>query len=90
VHRHSPRNVGNNDLVVASGSHGGVIAAGMNLTTRPRLIIFNDAGSSAHRTGAASLSNLTNGRVAAAAVIASSVHIGYGKSRLMNGVQCYL
>jgi hypothetical protein len=74
------------DLVVASGSHGGVIAAGMTRSMKPRLTIFNDAGFGADLAGAACLPILAADGIAAATVAASSACIGDGKSTLMDGV----
>jgi hypothetical protein len=57
-------------LVVATGSHGGAIAAGMTRSFRPRLAFFNDAGFGADRAGAASLPILDSEGIAAATVAA--------------------
>ncbi|PON28806.1 hypothetical protein TGAM01_v201914 [Trichoderma gamsii] len=63
-------------LVVATGSHGGVIAAGMTSSFRPRLAFFNDAGFGADRAGVACLPILDSEGIAAATVAADSACIG--------------
>ena len=72
-------------LVVASGSHGGAITAGMTCAFRPRLVLFNDAGFGADRAGAASLPILDSEGIAAATVSADSACIGNGVSTLTQG-----
>jgi hypothetical protein len=74
------------DLVVASGSHGGAIAAGMTRLFRPRLAFFNDAGFGADRAGAAALPILDSDGSAAATVAADSACIGDGQSTLTQGI----
>lgn len=78
-----PEDVG---LVVATGSHGGALAAGMAHSFRPRLVFFNDAGFGADRAGAASLPLLDSDGIAAATVAADSARIGDGQSTLTQGV----
>jgi len=73
-------------LVVASGSHGGAIAAGMTSLFRPRLIFLHDAGFGADRAGAACLPILDSEDIGAATVAADSACIGEGKSTLTQGV----
>ncbi len=73
-------------LVVASGSHGGVSAAPMTRSFRPRLVFFNDAGFGADRAGAASLPILESEGIAAATVAADSACIGDGRSTLTQGI----
>jgi len=73
-------------LVVASGSHGGVSAAPMTRSFRPRLVFFNDAGFGADRAGAASLPILDSEGIAAATVAANSARIGDGQSTLTQGI----
>jgi hypothetical protein len=73
-------------LVVASGSHGGVSAAPMTRSFRPRLVFFNDAGFGADRAGAASLPILDSEGIAAATVAADSACIGDGESTLTQGI----
>jgi len=73
-------------LVVASGSHGGIIAAGMTRSFMPRLAFFNDAGFGADRAGGACLPILGSEGIAAATVAADSACIGDGKSTLTQGI----
>ena len=73
-------------LVVASGSHGGVSAAPMTRSFKPRLAFFNDAGFGVDRAGAASLSILDSDGIAAATVAADSACIGNGESTLTQGI----
>lgn len=73
-------------LVVATGSHGGVIAAGMTSSFRPRLAFFNDAGFGSDRAGVACLPLLDSEGIAAATVAADSACIGDGKSTLTQGI----
>jgi hypothetical protein len=73
-------------LVVASGSHGGVSAAPMTRSFRPRLAFFNDAGFGADHAGAACLPILDADGIAAATVAAASARIGDGKSTLIQGI----
>lgn len=73
-------------LVVASGSNGGIIAAGMTTSFRPRLVFSNDAGFGADRAGAASLPMLEEEDIAAATVSAESACIGDGVSTLTQGI----
>ena len=73
-------------LVVATGSHGGAIAAGMTRSFRPRLVFFNDAGFGADNAGAASLPLLDSDGIAAATVAADSACIGDGQSTLRQGI----
>ena len=73
-------------LVVATGSHGGVIAAGMTSSFRPRLAFFNDVGFGADRAGIACLPILDSEGIAAATVAADSACIGDGKSTLTQGI----
>jgi hypothetical protein len=73
-------------LVVASGSHGGAMAAGMTRSFRPRLAFFNDAGFGPDRAGAASLPILDAEGIAAATVAADSACIGDGQSTLTQGI----
>lgn len=73
-------------LIVASGSHGGVIAAGMTRSFSPRLAFFNDAGFGADRAGAACLPILDSEGIAAVTVAADSACIGDGKSTLTQGI----
>jgi hypothetical protein len=74
------------DLVVASGSHGGVPAGETARTFRPRLALFNDAGFGADRAGAAGLPILDAAGIAGATVAARSARIGDGRSTLVQGV----
>ena len=71
---------------MATGSHGGAIAAGMTRSFRPRLAFFNDAGFGADRAGAASLPILDSEGIAAATVAADSACIGDGQSTLRQGI----
>jgi hypothetical protein len=73
-------------LVVASGSNGSRVAAGMTSSFRPRLAFFNDAGFGADRAGAACLPILDAEGIAAATVAADSACIGDGKSTLTQGI----
>ena len=73
-------------LVVASGSHGGVMAAGMTRSFRPRFAFFNDAGFGVDRAGAACLPILDSEGIAAATVAADSACIGDGQSTLTQGI----
>lgn len=73
-------------LVVASGSHGGTIAAGMTRSFRPLLVFFNDAGFGADGAGAACLPILASEGIAAATVAADSACIGDGTSTLTQGI----
>jgi hypothetical protein len=73
-------------LVVASGSHGGVTAAGMTRLFRPRFAFFNDAGFGVDRAGAACLPILDSEGMAAATVAADSACIGDGESTLTQGI----
>lgn len=73
-------------LVVASGSHGGAIAASMTHSFRPLLVFFNDAGFGADRAGAACLPVLNSEGIAAATVAADSACIGDGRSTLTQGI----
>ena len=73
-------------LVVATGSHGGALAAGMTRSFRPHLVFFNDAGFGADHAGAASLPLLDVDGIAAATVAADSACIGDGQSTLTQGV----
>jgi hypothetical protein len=74
------------DLVVASGSHGGVPAGETARTFRPRLALFNDAGFGADRAGAAGLPILDAAGIAGATVAAHSARIGDGRSTLVQGI----
>jgi hypothetical protein len=73
-------------LVVATGSHGGVIAAGMTRSFSPCLAFFNDAGFGADHAGAACLPILASEGIAAATVAAASACIGDGRSTLTQGI----
>ena len=73
-------------LVVASGSHGGVTAAGMTRSFRPRFAFFNDAGFGVDRAAAACLPILDSEGIAAATVAADSACIGDGQSMLTQGI----
>jgi hypothetical protein len=73
-------------LVVASGSHGGVMAAGTTRSFRPRFAFFNDAGFGVDRAGAACLPILDSEGIAAATVAADSACIGDGQSTLTQGI----
>jgi hypothetical protein len=73
-------------LVVASGSHGGVSAAQMARSFRPRFFFFNDAGFGIDRAGAACLPMLDSDDIAAATVAANSACIGDGQSTLTQGI----
>jgi hypothetical protein len=73
-------------LVVASGSHGGVMAAGMTRSFGPRFAFFNDAGFGVDRAGAACLPILDSEDIAAATVAADSACIGDGQSTLTQGI----
>jgi hypothetical protein len=66
-------------LVVASGSHGGVTAAGMTCSFRPRFAFFNDAGFGVDHAAAACLPILDSEGIAAATVAADSACIGDGQ-----------
>ncbi len=71
---------------MASGSHGGVSAAPMTRSFRPRLAFFNDAGFGVDRAGAAALPILDSDGIAAATVAADSARIGDGQSTLTQGI----
>jgi hypothetical protein len=74
------------DRVVASGSHGGVLAGETAAAFRPLLALFNDAGFGADRAGAAGLQVLDKAGIAALTVAALSARIGDGRSTLRHGV----
>jgi hypothetical protein len=74
------------DLVMASGSHGGVPAGETARMFRPRLALFNDAGFGADRAGAAGLPILDAAGIAGATVATLSALIGDGRSTLAQGV----
>jgi len=72
--------------VVASGSHGDVLAGETAAAFRPLLALFNDAGFGVDRAGAAGLQILDNAGIAAVTVAAFSARIGDGRSTLRHGV----
>lgn len=72
--------------VVATGSHGGLTAAPMTRSFRPRLVFFNDAGFGADDAGVASRLLLDSDGIAAATVAADSACIGDGQSTLTQGI----
>jgi hypothetical protein len=73
-------------LVVASGSHGGVTAAGMTRSFRPRFAFFYDASFGVDRAAAACFPILDSEGIAAATDAADSACIGDGQSTLTQGI----
>jgi len=74
------------DRVLATGSHGALIAGHTTAPFRPRLILFNDGGPGIDRGGVLGLDVLEAEGVAGAAVAATSARIGDGRSTLQDGI----
>lgn len=72
--------------VVVTGSHGGDSAARYALTSRPLLVVFNDAGVGLDGAGVSGLALLEAAGIAAAAVGHDSARIGHAQSTLEDGV----
>ncbi len=71
--------------VVASGSHGGVLAGETAAAIGPALALFNDAGFGIEQAGVAGLPILDRAGIAGATVAALSACIGDGRSTLLDG-----
>lgn len=74
------------DIVLVSGSHGGLIAARYAMAGGVRAAIFNDAGVGLDEAGIAGLVMLESHGIAAAAVSHRSARIGDGGDTLASGV----
>jgi hypothetical protein len=72
--------------VVASGSHGGIIAAYYAAKNGVRAALFNDAGIGLDEAGVAGLAYLDGFGIAAAAVDHRSARIGDGADTLASGI----
>jgi hypothetical protein len=71
--------------VVASGSHGGLLAGQTAATIGPALALFNDAGFGIEQAGVAGLPVLDGAGIAGATVSTLSARIGDGRSTLIDG-----
>ena len=72
--------------VLVTGSHGGLSAGRYALQSRPRLVVFNDAGIGKDGAGIAALAQLQAHGIAACAVSHDSARIGEAASTLAHGV----
>ena len=76
---------GDRGRVIASGSHGGVLAGETAAAIGPALALFNDAGFGIEQAGIAGLPILDRAGIAGATVATLSARIGDGRSTLLDG-----